>query len=1177
MNIAFMLGRLRPYRWVVTAALLGVLLSSITYQISQRQEKARLQAQFEHLANDRALRLQNSLDQALLVLTSTRGLFDASKQVSRQMFRSMVTPSLAHYPEIMAIEWAPKVRQDQRSAFERSLLDEELGNLGIYDIQADAISARKAEVRPVYFPLLFIEPMQQNLTAIGIDPYARPQNKVAMDTAMRLGTQSATPPFRIVQAPRGPLAAAIYQPVYRPGLPLLSPEQRQEALHGFLILLLRPAISLDAMLERQPPVGLDTRLLDKAHHPALIHHHRGRLPGTEVLPRESLRADFPLALPGRNLVMQVAATRGFRTMAGSNEPTTVLISGLSLSALLCLFLWSRARLSMQRQRLSEELQASENRLRQTFETNSAVKLIVDPSDGHIVDANSAACNYYGYRREVLLGMSADQINVLPKAEILAEMHLAEVEKRLYFNFRHRLASGELRDVEVYSGPIETPKGRLLYSIIHDVTERKRSELALLESESRFRQLAENVDAVFWINSLDWQQMIYISPAYERVWGRGTDSLYQNGMEWFEAVEEEDRQSVLEKIPALTDADWQSIEFPPYRIRRPDHSIRWIAARAFPVRDEQGRITRIAGIAEDITERQSYLQRLQDMAHFDPLTHLPNRRLLADRLQQSMARNHRSGQLLAICMLDLDSFKPVNDTFGHEVGDQLLIEVARRLQESLRGDDTVARLGGDEFVILLGGLDSVKELEEMMRRLLRILASPYVIAANTISVSASIGVTLQPNDSGDADTLLRHADHAMYLAKEAGKNRYHLFNPVLGERERDNRSALSFIKTAVNEDQLRLFYQPIVDCRRGMVVGMEALLRWEHPILGLMGPAEFLPLVEIDDTLAHNVGTWVLRSALRQADSWRQAGCNIPVSVNVFLQQLRDAEFPDQLQALLAEHPELPASRLCIEILESSAVDDFASVIRLINISASLGVRFALDDFGTGYSSLTYLRRLPVNVLKIDQTFVRDMLRDPDDLTIVEGVVGLGTAFHHEVIAEGVESADHVLMLMEMGCYRVQGFGIARPMPADQTLAWIKNFAPDPRWKKSAVLRLSRDDFQLVLAEVKHRQWLASLQDWMHQSLEQRPSPPPLDGRECNFGHWYYGEGHTRYLHLAEFRAVESVHERLHQLAQQLVIQTEAGEVIASRETETELMANSQAFRDSLVKIRTAVKHPDAGQ
>jgi len=361
---------------------------------------------------------------------------------------------------------------------------------------------------------------------------------------------------------------------------------------------------------------------------------------------------------------------------------------------------------------------------------------------------------------------------------------------------------------------------------------------------------------------------------------------------------------------------------------------------------------------------------------------------------------------------------------------LLIEVAQRLQDSVRGDDTVARLGGDEFVILLGGLKTPHELEEALRRVLQRLSALYTITEQPISISASIGVTLYPNDNGDADTLLRHADHAMYLAKEAGKNRFILFNPVLEERERDNRAALGLIKKAIAGNQLCLFYQPIVDCRRGRVVGMEALVRWQHPILGLMGPGEFLPLVESDDTLARDVGNWVMQHAIEQAAAWREAGLNIPVSINVFVQQLRDAEFPQRLQALLAKHPALPPDQICIEILENTALDDFTSVTRLIHICARQGIRFALDDFGTGFSSFAYLKHLPVDFIKIDGTFVRDIVDDPVDQAMVRSINHIAHSLGKKTVAEFVENAGILALLQEIGVDFVQGYHIGRPAAPD---------------------------------------------------------------------------------------------------------------------------------------------------
>lgn len=706
---------LKRYRRVIAVAFLGVLLSGLAYLYGERREEARLQMQFDHLAHDRVLRLRGALDQTLTALTSMRGLFDASMEVTRAEFGIMAAPILERDPDILALHWAPKVAHSERRQTEASLRRDGFAALGIFDVSPNAVETRPAAARPFYFPVFYSEPTARNRQAIGIDPYARPENREAMDAAMRNGEQRSTQPFALVQDPTGPLAIAIYQPVYWRDRPLATPAEREAALRGFIILLLRPGLLFENTLGALALSGLDQRLLDSDGR--LIHHRASRMAPAHIRPGEPLRRDLALSLPGRVWTVRISATEAFRQHLASLEAPIALASGLVLTALLCLFL--------------------------------------------------ALMERHGRRRRELLDN-------------------------------------------------------------------------LAESETRFRQLAENIDAAFWIVTPDWQRVLYISPAYEHIWGRSAESLYLRGMDWFDAVLEEDRPALLRMLEDAGDAAWQTLEFPPYRIRRPDGDIRWIAARAYPIRDERGKIVRVAGIAEDITERQHYQQHLEDLAHYDPLTHLPNRRLLADRMRLALAHGQRTGQLLAVCMLDLDGFKLINDRHGHKVGDQLLVEVAKRLQEGVRGDDTVARLGGDEFVLLLGGVHNIREMDEALTRLLQVIAAPYDLVDSPIGISASIGVTLFPSDASDADTLLRHADHAMYLAKEAGKNRYFLFNPVLEQRERDNRAALRQIETAIAENQLCLYYQPIVDCRVGKVVGMEALLRWNHPLFGLLSPAEFCP-------------------------------------------------------------------------------------------------------------------------------------------------------------------------------------------------------------------------------------------------------------------------------------------------------------------------------------------------
>ena len=377
--------------------------------------------------------------------------------------------------------------------------------------------------------------------------------------------------------------------------------------------------------------------------------------------------------------------------------------------------------------------------------------------------------------------------------------------------------------------------------------------------------------------------------------------------------------------------------------------------------------------------------------------------------------------------------------------QLLIALSARMKESLREGDTLARLGGDEFVAVLLDLADASASTQMLGRLLAAAALPVQLGDFTLQVSASVGVTFYPQAAEvDADQLLRQSDQAMYQAKLAGKNRYHIFDAEQDSNMRGHHESLDRIRRALTEREFVLHYQPKVNMRSGQVIGAEALIRWQHPERGLLSPAQFLPLIE-DHPLAVDIGEWVIASALNQVTLWRKAGLNLPVSVNVGARQLQQADFVERLRALLAAHPEHRPGDLELEVLETSALEDLARVSRIIKFCREFGMKFALDDFGTGYSSLTYLKRLPVTQLKIDQSFVRDMLDDADDLAILQGIIGLAAAFKREVIAEGVETVAHGSLLLQLGCELAQGYGIARPMPADQLPAWVATWQPDAAW------------------------------------------------------------------------------------------------------------------------------------
>jgi len=549
-----------------------------------------------------------------------------------------------------------------------------------------------------------------------------------------------------------------------------------------------------------------------------------------------------------------------------------------------------------------------------------------------------------------------------------------------------------------------------------------------------------------------------------------------------------------------------------------------------VRDAAGQVNNYVALFTDITSVKEHQRQLEHFAHFDALTGLPNRVLLADRLQQAILQSQRRNLSLAVLYLDLDGFKAVNDEHGHGVGDELLIALAQRMRAALRDGDTLARIGGDEFVAVLGDLEQAQDCETVINRLLQAAAEPVILGNTVLQVSASIGVTQYPQDASDADQLMRHADQAMYIAKLGGKNRCHHFDVAQDVAVKTRHEDLEHIRLALDQGEFVLYYQPKVNMKSGEVIGAEALIRWRHPERGLLPPAAFLPVIE-NHPISIEVGEWVIDTALAQMDTWIAQGLRFPVSVNIGVRQLQQGDFVSRLTTLLLAHPNVPPLSLELEVLETSAMEDIGHVSAVMQACRALGVGFALDDFGTGYSSLTYLKHLPAELLKIDQSFVRDMLDDPDDLAIVESVIGLATAFRRNVIAEGVETAPHGDLLLTLGCELAQGYGIARPMPAADIPAWLQGWRPHASWTAWRDRSLSRDDKAVVFVEVGHRHWLRSLEAYL---MGERSAPPSLEASDCHFGRWQAAEGQTSYGRHADFLSVVALHDDIHHQARGLV-------------------------------------------
>ena len=464
-----------------------------------------------------------------------------------------------------------------------------------------------------------------------------------------------------------------------------------------------------------------------------------------------------------------------------------------------------------------------------------------------------------------------------------------------------------------------------------------------------------------------------------------------------------------------------------------------------VKDDLGQTQNYVALFTDITQIKEHQQELEHIAHYDALTCLPNRVLLTDRLNQAMIHSERRHEVLALVYLDLDGFKAVNDEYDHQVGDELLIAISQAMKEALREGDTLARIGGDEFIAVLADLEHMSDCDPVLTRLLQAASRPIAIENLELQLSASIGVTFYPQDNVDADQLIRHADQAMYIAKQEGKNRVHVFDIFQDAANKTQQAKLEDIRTALDNGEFVLHYQPKVNIRDGQVIGAEALIRWQHTERGLLAPVEFLPVVE-NHPFGILLGEWVIDAALKQIREWQSIGLHMPISVNIGAKQFQQADFVERVSLILSRHADIQPNCLEFEVLETSAMEDLAAVSVKIKTCREMGLRFSLDDFGTGFSSLTYLRHLPVDIVKIDQSFVRDMLDNADDLSIVKGVIGLAKNFSREVIAEGVESKGHAIMLLSIGCDLAQGYGIARPMPAADMPDWVNKWYEEKTWQ-----------------------------------------------------------------------------------------------------------------------------------
>jgi diguanylate cyclase (GGDEF)-like protein/PAS domain S-box-containing protein len=788
---------------------------------------------------------------------------------------------------------------------------------------------------------------------------------------------------------------------------------------------------------------------------------------------------------------------------------------------------------------------SENEKNLALLHNASDGIHILDTDGNVIEVSDSFCKMLGYQRHEMIGMNVSQWDAMYVGDELRQVVRQQFKDkvRAQFESRHRRKDGSLFDVEVSGFPLELEGKPVLFNSSRDITERKNAEKSIQLAASVFSHAREGI----MITEPDGT-IIDVNMAFSHITGFSREEVLGKNPRILSSGRQ-GRDYYTAMWAGLVDKGYWHGEI---WNRRKDGEIYAEMLTISSVINSQGGIGHYVALFTDITAIKEQQRQLEHIAHYDALTNLPNRVLLADRLQQGMSQSLRRKKPLAVVYLDLDGFKQINDKHGHETGDQLLISVTAHMKEVLREGDTLARFGGDEFVAVLLDLGNIEACVPMLVRLLTAASLPLEINGNVLKVSASLGVTFYPQSEDiDADQLFRQADQAMYQAKLLGKNRYHIFDPKQDIDIRGHHESLNHILQGLNNNEFVLFYQPKVNMRSGKIIGVEALIRWLHPERGLLPPAVFLPVIE-DHPLAIGIGEWVIETALCQLELWHAEGLNIQVSVNVGARQLQQADFWERLRGIMVKHPKILPGYLELEVLETSALEDIAHVSELIENCRAIGITFALDDFGTGYSSLTYLKRLPVTVLKIDQSFVRDMLDDLDDLAILEGVIGLANAFKREVIAEGVETVEHGELLLQLGCILAQGYGIAKPMPADKVPIWAANWNTYPTW--ATQMPVSHSDLPLLFASIEHRTWIKAIDNYFTGLVQ---TPPPHGIHYCPFMVWMEKHGRCLYAGQSEFESIEKLLRKEHLLVEELfkLKAKNLGEVAKSRLNELHELSN----------------------
>jgi diguanylate cyclase (GGDEF)-like protein/PAS domain S-box-containing protein len=1044
----------QPTAWVILVV--GIALSLFTCRSLKVEVDAAAHRQFETAAAEARNALETRLRGYGVALRGLQGLFHAGGEIDAAAFHRYAS-SLG--PELRSFSYARRIGQAQRPGYEQSVR-----------------RIRSGGEHAEYLVLHFVSPPERNASALGLDILGEGARRISVERARDTGALVASPAFVLVAAPEAGKGVSLRLPVYRAEAPLANVAARRQAFVGMVnATFLVDDLVRDAMA-RHPELALVVREDGEPIH------------GTPRATPAELATQSTLNVGDRRWQIELTAPmKTFRSTGNAVLPLAALAGGLIITLLLSGLVGSLATTTRRAQRMAVEitgdLRRSQAELAESQQrTQKLIETLPNPvffkgTDGRYLGVNQAWERFFDKPREAIVGKTVHEL--YPHDPEVAR-RLAAMDDVLWRNPGTQiyetditLASGARRDTVYYKATFTGPDGKVagLIGNIIDVTEQKRAEQRLRMEHAVTRVLAEAdttqaglqgvMRAICHAEGWDCARVYLIDERagvlrFAEAWG-----IDHPGVNSFI---EKTRDMVFAPGQGLAGRAWQTgepvwsgdISTDPRAFRRyaSDYGMRGsfvlplvsagktlgvVAFASRVVREPDARLLEAAGVigsqVGQFLIRKQAEEAVRFVATHDALTKLPNRVMFAQRLEHALSQAARHGRRLAVLFIDLDRFKVINDTMGHDIGDAVLREAARRLIECLRASDTVARLGGDEFVVLLEELSDPMYVTSVASKLTQAIAQPVSLGGREYHVTASIGASTYPDDAADAQSLLKNADIAMYRAKEQGRNTFQFYSAELNLHTVERLTLESGLRRALERNELVLRYQPQVELRSGRIMGVEALIRWQHPEHGLLSPDRFIGIAE-ETGLIVPIGNWVLHAARAAHREWREQGAPpTRISVNLSARQFLDEDLLRDLRIMVGEDG-FALGCLELEITESMVMRDPDRVVALLRELRQLSVRVAIDDFGTGQSSLAYLKRFPVDALKVDQSFVAGIPGDLGDAAITQAVIAMAHNLGMKVIAEGVETRAQRDFLAAQGCDEYQGYFFAEPLPAEAMLALL---------------------------------------------------------------------------------------------------------------------------------------------